>query len=155
MNVADNAPLKHWIERYNGLYQNRRYAPLHDIAAAALVLGMLCALKALPVPTAITDISALLDWSTLLLLTLVVYQCILSVPLALAVLPMVPLFAASVYFIGEQNINLGLVAIALIVIAFLLDIASTRKKSIADLREFIQLAALNPIWRVHHAVQMR
>ncbi|MEL6868965.1 MAG: hypothetical protein AAFO81_04105 [Pseudomonadota bacterium] len=155
MSDTANAPLKHWIERYDRLYQNRRYAPLHDIAALSFVLGILCAMKALPVPAEIQQISRLLDWSTLLLLTLIIYQCILSVPLALAVLPLVPVLTGIVYAIDLQPINLGLVSAALIGIAFCLDLASTRNKSLSGLIEFTQLAALTPLWRVHHAVQMR
>ena len=134
MESSPQTALGHWIDRYDALFAARRLPWLHALATVLLALGVLTALWALPVPDALRRISVLLNWSTLLLIALIVYYFILSLPLALALVP---------------------IAAALITMALCLDLAGMRRKSARSLAEFVQLAMLAPLWLFHHAVQRR
>ncbi|MEM8547292.1 MAG: hypothetical protein AAGF46_03925 [Pseudomonadota bacterium] len=155
MTTDPRAALRYWIARYDTLYAERRWAPLHDIAASLFVLGVLAVLKGVPVPDALARLSPLLDWSTLLLLVLVVYQCILSLPLALATLPVAILMAVATAWLASRPLATSLVGVHLLIMGLCLDVVAMRQKRIGSLIEFVQLAALAPLWRMHHSVQLR
>lgn len=148
-------PLYHWIDRFDAMRAERRFGWLNDVAALCFVLGMLMLLAALPVPPPLTQMSGLLDWAMLMLLAVVVYYFILSLPLALALLPVVTVLAA-ITMLGEQlPASRSLVGTTLLVVALILDWICQRSTSLRGLVEFSQLCMLQPLWRFHHAVQRK
>lgn len=154
----ENTPqtaLGHWIDRYDALFAARRLPWLHAVATVLLALGVLATLWALPVPDALRRISVLLNWATLLLIALIVYYFILSLPLALALAPIVVVFGVAVGALAQATNQLPIIGAALIVMALCLDLAGMRAKSLRSLAEFVQLAMLSPMWLFHHAVQRR
>ena len=151
----NNPPLHHWIDRYDHLISERRYLWLHAIASCFMIVGTLALFWALPVPEALTRLSPLLNWSTALLLALIVYYFILSLPLALALLPVIAMLAVGVGGLSTLTSHLPLVSAALLVMAISLDLASMRNKTFGSLVEFLQLAMLAPFWLFHHAVQRK
>ena len=155
MESSPQTALGHWIDRYDALFAARRLPWLHALATVLLALGVLTALWALPVPDALRRISVLLNWSTLLLIALIVYYFILSLPLALALVPIVVAFGVSGGRLAALTPQLPLIAAALITMALCLDLAGMRRKSARSLAEFVQLAMLAPLWLFHHAVQRR
>ena len=155
MESSPQTALGHWIDRYDALFAARRLPWLHAIATVLLALGVLTALWALPVPDALRRISLLLNWSTLLLIALVVYYFILSLPLALALLLPVTLAAVGVGVLAEATEHLALIGLATAAMAVCLDLAGMREKRATNLGEFIQLTPLSPLWLIHHAVQRR
>ena len=155
MNDRYPSALHHWIDRVDALRAMRRYGALNVVASLGFVLGILIVLAGLPVPAQLSSLSGLLDWSMLLLLVLVVYHFVMSVPLALALLPIVIALAAVPWWLRQLPISLPLVGTALLAMGICLDLACQRERSWRALVEFMQLAMLAPLWQFHHAVQRR
>jgi uncharacterized membrane protein YGL010W len=78
-----------WLDRYSRHHRHRLNRVLHAVAVPLAVLGLTGLLWALPVPAAFTEISPALNWGTAFLLAAVVYYFILSIPLAIGLLPFV------------------------------------------------------------------
>ena len=79
----------HWLARYGEKHKDIRNAPVYWSAVPLLVLGTVGLLWSLPVPDALTAISPLLNWGTVFLMAAMVYYFIISVPLAIGMLPFV------------------------------------------------------------------
>lgn len=78
-----------WLARYEREHRDVRYRPLYWLAAPMLVIGTVGLLWALPVPAGLTAISPLLNWGSLFLMAAMVYYFIISIPLAIGMLPIV------------------------------------------------------------------
>jgi uncharacterized membrane protein YGL010W len=78
-----------WLERYSRHHRHRLNRVLHAAAVPLAVIGLTGLLWSLPAPAAFGDISPALNWGTAFLLAAVVYYFILSIPLAIGLLPFV------------------------------------------------------------------
>jgi uncharacterized membrane protein YGL010W len=78
-----------WLDRYSRHHRHRLNRVLHAVAVPLAVLGLTGLLWSLPVPAAFSEISPALNWGTAFLLAAVVYYFILSIPLAIGLLPFV------------------------------------------------------------------
>ncbi len=78
-----------WLDRYSRHHRYWLNRVLHAVAIPLAVIGVTGLLWALPVPAAFTEISPALNWGTAFLLAAVVYYFILSIPLAIGLLPFV------------------------------------------------------------------
>ena len=78
-----------WLARYEREHRDIRYRPLYWLAAPTLVVGAVGLLWSLPVPADLTDISPLLNWGSVFLMAATVYYFIISIPLAIGMLPVV------------------------------------------------------------------
>ena len=76
-----------WLDDYGESHRNIRYAPVYWICVPLLVVGVVGLLWAMPVPEAFLAISPALNWATTFLLAAVVYYFIISMPLAIGMLP--------------------------------------------------------------------
>lgn len=153
--MSHSPPLYHWIDRFDAMRAKRRYGVVNDLSAIAFMLGILLLLAALPVPAVLARMSSLLDWATLLLLACVVYYFILSLPLALALLPVVTALAAVTALAGLQPGALPAVGSALVFAALCIDLVCQHRPTLRGFVEFAQLSMLLPLWRFHHAVQRK
>lgn len=78
-----------WLAHYEESHRNITHAPVYWISALALVFGTVGLLWAVPVPDEFVDISPILNWGTTFLLVAVVYYFIISLPLAIGMLPFI------------------------------------------------------------------
>ncbi len=108
-----------WIDTYAVCHQNRTNKLLHYVCVPVIVLSLVGILWALPVPQAFVEISPALNWGTCFMLASVVYYFILSLPLALGMLPFVLLITAILSWIDKSSWPLMQVSIALVVIAWI------------------------------------
>ena len=153
--METSPPLYHWIDRFDTMRANRRYGVVNDLASGMFGFALLLLLTVLPVPEALGNISKFLDWATLLLLAVVVYYFILSLPLALALLPVV-LGIASLAALAAGRLDfVPALGAALLFIAACLDLVCQKQVSLRSFVEFAQLSMLLPLWRFHHAVQRK
>ena len=148
-------PLYHWKDRFDAMRANRRYGVANDVASGLFCFGLLLLLSVLPVPGALGGISKFLDWATLLLLAVVVYYFILSMPLALALLPIVLGIASLAVFAAGKLDIVPALGSACLFVAALLDLTCQKRVSLRGFVEFAQLSMLLPLWRFHHAVQRK
>lgn len=78
-----------WLSRYERNHRDIRLPAVYWLGAPLLVLGFVGLLWALPVPEEFVRISPLLNWGSLFLMAALIYYFIISVPLALGMLPVI------------------------------------------------------------------
>ena len=78
----------HWLARYRDNHQNLCWPWLFGMAVPAVILGTVGMLWNLPVPEEFTAISPLLNWGSTFLMAAAIYYFILSLPLAIGLMPM-------------------------------------------------------------------
>ncbi len=93
----------HWLECYARNQRDIRYRPAYTLAAGMLVLGLVAMLSALPVPEALYAISPLLNWGSVFLMASLVYYFIISVPLAIGMLPVIAAIMAFQLWLGTTD----------------------------------------------------
>lgn len=78
-----------WLTDYGKSHRNITHAPVYWTSALVLVFGTVGLLWSLPVPAEFIEISPILNWGTTFLLATVVYYFIISLPLAIGMLPFI------------------------------------------------------------------
>ncbi|MGI9220893.1 MAG: hypothetical protein ACR2QS_07655 [Woeseiaceae bacterium] len=78
-----------WLTRYAESHANLTSPLVYWAAVPLVVLGTVGLLWTLPVPDRFGDISPLINWGSLFLMAATVYYFIISVPLAIGMLPFV------------------------------------------------------------------
>lgn len=79
----------HWLAEYGDRHRNIPNPLAYWPGALSLVIGTVGMLWSLPVPEAFVDISPLLNWGSAFLMAAVIYYFILSIALAIGMLPFV------------------------------------------------------------------
>ncbi len=91
-----------WLERYERNHQALTWPVVYWAAVPLVVIGTVGMLWSLPVPDEFFDISPLLNWGSAFLMATVVYYFIISLPLAIGLLPFV-LGVASIQIWLEES----------------------------------------------------
>lgn len=78
-----------WLSEYGASHSKMRNAPVYWLAVPIVVLGVVGLMWSVPVPEEFRTISPILNWGTAFLLAAVVYYFIISLPLAIGMLPFV------------------------------------------------------------------
>lgn len=78
-----------WLDTYEQNLAGLRLRPLYWLGVPLLVVGFVGLLWSLPVPRELTEISPLLNWGSVFLMAAMVYYFIISLPLAIGMLPVV------------------------------------------------------------------
>lgn len=78
-----------WLTEYGERHTDIRFAGIYWIAVLALVIGTVGMLWSLPVPDEFRRISPVLNWGSSFLMAAVVYYFIISMPLAIGMLPFI------------------------------------------------------------------
>lgn len=83
-----------WLERFGNSHEDLRYPLVFWLAVPALVCGYVGLLWSLPVPGQFYEISPLLNWGSAFLMAAAVYYFIISMPIAIGLLPFLLAVAA-------------------------------------------------------------
>ena len=78
-----------WLERYDRHHRNLTWPLIYWAAVPTVVVGATGVLWSLPVPAEFYEISPLLNWGSAFLMAAAVYYFIISLPLAIGMLPFV------------------------------------------------------------------
>ena len=92
-----------WLERYAAAHSNLTHPALYWASVPLVVIGTVGILWALPVPLQFYEISPLLNWGSALLMATAVYYFIISLSIAIGMLPFV-LGVAAIQLWLEQSI---------------------------------------------------
>lgn len=93
-----------WLTRYERNNRDIRLPLVYWLAAPLLVLGFVGLLWALPIPAEFRRISPLLNWGSAFLMATLIYYFIISVPLALGMLPfIVGVMALEMWLAASDN----------------------------------------------------
>jgi len=137
----------HWLARYGEKHKDIRNAPVYWSAVLLLVLGTVGLLWSLPVPDALTAISPLLNWGTVFVMAAMVYYFIISVPLAIGMLPFVFGVLAIVSWLEMHGDVLPLAAASMSAVAVCgLYAGHYAGRGLRGVRHDIQLMMIAPVW---------
>lgn len=102
-----------WLTDYGDDHQELRFATIYWVAVLGLVFGTVGLLWSLPVPVQFEEISPALNWGSTFLMAAMVYYFIISMPLAMGMLPFVFGVAALQIWLQESPWPLARVAAVL------------------------------------------
>ncbi len=136
-----------WLIDYGEKHRGIDYAGLYWLAVPALVIGTVGLLWSLPVPEAFFRISPFLNWGTTFLMAAVVYYFIISVSLAIGMLPFIVGAAAIASWLEVSQYSLVWVSAGLSIGAVVgLLLGRYAKGGIKAVLQDIQLMMIAPVW---------
>ena len=136
-----------WLKHYEDTHQDLTYPVIYWAAVPMVVVGTVGVFWNLPIPDAFFEISPLLNWGTAFLRSAAVYYFIISVSLAIGMLPFV-LGVAGIHTWLEQSgfsplrVSIGLLAAGIIG----LFMGHRNKSSLRPVLQDIQLMMIGPAW---------
>ena len=92
-----------WLERYEANHNHLRNPVVYWAAVPMLVLGTVGLFWALPVPLQFFEISPLLNWGSAFLMATAIYYFIISLPLAIGMLPFLLGLAAFQLWLAQSQ----------------------------------------------------
>ena len=92
-----------WLERHAEIHENLRQPAVYWAALPLAVTGTVGLLWSLPVPEQFYEISPLLNWGSAFLMATAVYYFIISLPIAIGMLPFI-LGVAAIQLWLEQSL---------------------------------------------------
>ena len=139
--------IDNWLERYEQNHSDLRNPVVYWAAVPMTVLGTIGLLWSLPVPVQFLEISPLLNWGSAFLMATAIYYFIISLSLAIGMLPfLLGIAAIHLWLAGSSWPQLG-TSVGLLV-AGTAGFALGRRGSgslPAVLRDF-QLLMIGPLW---------
>ena len=84
----------HWLDACERNHRALRFKPAYWLGAPLLIVGFVGLLWSLPVPQELPAISPLLNWGSMFLMAAMVYYFIISIPLAIGMVPVVGVIMA-------------------------------------------------------------
>lgn len=136
-----------WLIDYGENHRDVDNAGLYWLAVPLLVVGTVGLLSSLPVPEAFFKISPFLNWGTAFLMAAVVYYFIISVSLAIGMLPFMVGVAALASWLNVSHYPLIWVSAGLTGGAVLgLWLGQYARGGIKAVLQDIQLMMIAPVW---------
>ena len=136
-----------WLKQYEISHAELKYPVLYWAAVPMVVLGTVGLLWALPVPEQFYEISPLLNWGSTFLMVAAVYYFVISVPLAIGMLPFVLGVASCQVWLENSDyvplrVSLGLLLGGIIG----LWLGRQRQWSVWPVLQDLQLMMIGPAW---------
>ncbi len=139
--------IDNWLDRYEHSHGDLRNPVVYWAAVPMVVLGTVGLLWSLPIPSQFVEISPLLNWGSAFLMATAIYYFIISLSLAIGMLPfLLGLAAIQLWLAGSPWPPLG-VAIGLLIagtVGFWL--GRQRPGIVAALLRDFQLMMIGPLW---------
>ena len=136
-----------WLITYGENHRDVGNASVYWLAVPLLVVGTVGLLSSVPVPEAFLNISPFLNWGTAFLMATVVYYFIISISLAIGMLPFMLGVAALVSWLNVSQyplvwISSGLTGGAVLGLWF----GQYAKGGLKGIVQDIQLMMIGPVW---------
>jgi uncharacterized membrane protein YGL010W len=136
-----------WLERYERTHENLRNPVVYWAAVPLIVLGTVGLLWALPVPQEFREISPLLNWGTAFLMAATVYYFIISLSLAIGMLPfLLGVAAVQVWLEGSAYPPFGVAIAALAAGTVGLFLGRSGEDRLRAVAQDFQLMMIGPAW---------
>ncbi len=134
-----------WLSRYQQSHQNLRNPMVFWAAVPMAVIGLTGVLWALPVPSEFQRISPLLNWGSAFLMVSAIYYFIISLSLAIGLLPFLLGLAAVQLWLADSGLPPMGVSLGLL-LAGLVGIALGRGGAPRAILQDVQLIMIGPVW---------
>jgi hypothetical protein len=136
-----------WLERYEESHEGLGNPLVYWAAVPMIVLGTVGLLWYLPVPAEFVEISPLLNWGSAFLMATAVYYFVISLPLAIGMLPFLLGLAAIQIWLTESawpqlGVSVGLLAAGTIG----LGLGRRGPDALRGVLEDFQLMMIGPLW---------
>ena len=136
-----------WLKRYEDMHGDLTNPAVYWAAVPMVVLGTVGALWMLPVPDEFYTISPLLNWGTAFLMATAVYYFIISVSLAIGMLPFIVGLAGVQMWLERSEFSPLRVSISLLLAGIIgLWLGHRNKKSLWPVVQDLQLMMIGPAW---------
>jgi hypothetical protein len=134
-----------WLARYEDAYQGLRSPVAYWASVPMLVLGLTALLWGLPVPAEFQEISPLLNWGSAFLMVTAIYYFIISLSLAIGLLPFLLGLATLQVWLTTSGLPTTAIAVGL-VLAGTCGLILCRGGELRPIVQDIQLMMLAPAW---------
>jgi uncharacterized membrane protein YGL010W len=136
-----------WLDDYGASHRDIRYAPVYWICVPVLIVGVVGLLWSLPVPGAFLAISPALNWATAFLLAAVVYYFVISIPLAIGMLPFLAGVVTLEIWLADSGYSALRAATGLTLASMVgLYVGRREMSGIRGVVEDVQLLMIAPLW---------
>ena len=140
MTDADN-----WLEHYEESHHDLHNSLAYWAAVPLVVLGLTGVLWNLPIPHEFELISPLLNWGSAFLMTTGIYYFIISLSLAVGMLPPLLGLASVQLWLGNTGYHPLVISITILVVGFV-GIALGRAAEPRAVFQDFQLVMIAPVW---------
>lgn len=134
-----------WLEMFSQSHQDLRHPVVFWLAVPALVAGYVGLLWSLPIPGQFYDISPLLNWGSAFLMAATVYYFIISMPIAIGLLPFLLAVAALQLWVSQSITSQVELSLTLILLG-VAGLWAGHRPGLATLLRDIQHVMLAPAW---------
>lgn len=136
-----------WLTRYGETHSDVASPLVYWAAVPMVVIGAVGLLWWIPVPAEFEAISPLVNWGSLFLMAATVYYFIISVPLAMGMLPFVLGVAYVHVWLETSNYSPVRVSAAFLVAGIIgLLLGQRREKPVIRVLRDLQLMMIGPAW---------
>ena len=136
-----------WLKLYEDTHQDLTYPVVFWSAVPTVVLGTAGVMWALPIPDEFFEISPLLNWGTAFLMATAVYYFIISVSLAIGMLPFILGIAGIQTWLDQSDFSPLRVSIGLLVAGIIgLWMGHRNESSLRPVLQDLQLMMIGPAW---------
>jgi uncharacterized membrane protein YGL010W len=138
---------ENWLERYGSSHNDLQFAAIYWLSVPLLVLATVGMLWSLPVPDAFRQISPILNWGSAFLMAAVVYYFIISISLAIGMLPFILGVALAQIWLLETTWSLARVSASLFIVSVIgLYLGHIKGGGIRAVVQDIQFLMIAPVW---------
>jgi hypothetical protein len=137
--------IESWLARYGRSLDSLHNPVVYWMAVPMVVMGVTGLLWALPIPVEFQDISPLLNWGSAFLMVTAIYYFIISLSLAIGLLPFLLGLAAIQMWLANSGYSVIAVSTGLLV-AGVVGLGLGRRNSFRALIQDIQLMMIGPAW---------
>ena len=136
-----------WLSDYGDSHADIANPGIYWLSVPILVLGTVGILWSLPIPEEFVRISPILNWGSAFLMAAMVYYFIISISLAIGMLPFVAGVSAVQYWLVDSSVSLGRISSGMIVASIVgLYLGHHNKGGMKAVLHDIQLMMIAPAW---------
>jgi len=137
-----------WLDEYGSSHHNPTNEALHWICVPVILWCVLGLLWITPFPGSIRAAIPLANWATVITLLAVLYYALLSVPLALGILPLLMLMLWSIDAVNHNGVApMWLICVTLFVLAWIGQfIGHAIEKKRPSFFKDLQFLMIGPMW---------
>ena len=136
-----------WLSDYGESHADISNPGIYWLSVPILVVGTVGMLWSLPIPEEFIRISPVLNWGSAFLMAAVVYYFIISVPLAIGMLPFVAGVTAVQYWLIDSSLSLVRISSGMVIASIIgLYLGHHKKGGIIAVLHDIQLMMIAPAW---------
>ncbi len=137
--------IDNWLTRYEQTHENLGNPLVFWAAVPMVVVGVVGILWSLPVPAEFPDISPLFNWGSAFLMVTAIYYFIISLSLAIGLLPFLLGLAAIQLWLTDSGLPANGVSSGLLV-AGVTGLALGRSGNLRAVFQDLQLMMIGPAW---------